>query len=311
MPKATSSTIHESQLLQHIFARSKNISRDFPHVVAGPGHDCAVVKCGKETLLLKVDQIISGLHFLEYPKTPLKLIARKALARALSDIAAAGGTPVCALAAAAIPAGFSQADELFDWVHRAGATFKCPVVGGDICKTRGPLALSISVVGRPHTRRGPVLRSGAKPGDLVYVTGRLGNSFDRKTGRGKHLTFTPRVSEAKVLCDRLGNKLHAMMDISDGLGKDAGRLAEMSGVSIALEAETIPRDHCVCYWQQALGDGEDYELFFAVAAGAKVPRSIGGTRVTRVGRVVRREKMAVWIEEDGKRIAVDELGWEH
>lgn len=311
MPSEHTESIHESKLLKHIFKRTSGLSALFPHVVAGPGHDCAVVKCGKETLLLKVDQVISGRHFVPFPATPLKLIARKAVARAISDIAAAGGTPLCALASAAIPADFKKTNTLFDWVHRAGLSFDCPVVGGDISKTDGPLSLSITVVGRPHPKRGPVLRSGAKIGDSMYVTGNLGGSFDRKTGRGKHLSFVPRVGEAKELCDRLGEQLHAMMDISDGLGVDAGRLAAMSGVSIALDADLIPRVKSVKSWREAISGGEDYELFFAAAEGARVPRSVRGTMVTRVGRVVMREKMGAWIEAGGKRIACSDLGWEH
>ena len=308
------SSINESGLLKHIFNRTSGLSKLFPQVIAGPGHDCAVVKCGKETLLLKVDQVISGRHFVPFPATPIKLIARKAVARAISDIAAAGGTPLCALASAAIPANFQKTNTLFDWVHRAGIGFDCPVVGGDISKTDGPLSLSITVVGRPHAKRGPVLRSGARVGDNVYVTGKLGLSFDSGTGRGKHLSFMPRVSEARELCDRLGKHLHAMMDISDGLGVDAGRLAAMSDVSIALDAELIPRAKWVSDWRDAVGGGEDYELFFAAADGARVPRNVNGTMVTRVGRVVKREKrekMNVWVEEDGKRIACATLGWEH
>ncbi len=305
------SSINESRLLKHIFKRTSGLTKLFPHVIAGPGHDCAVVKCGKETLLLKVDQVISGRHFVPFPATPLKLIARKAVARAISDIAAAGGTPLCALASAAIPSEFKKTNKLFDWVHRAGVSFDCPVVGGDISKTDGPLSLSITVVGRPHAKRGPVLRSGAKVGDSVYVTGKLGRSFDSTTGRGKHLSFVPRVSEARELCDRLGKHLHAMMDISDGLGVDAARLADMSDVSIALDAELIPRARGIRNWRDAVGDGEDYELFFAVEDNIHVPRSVNGTAVTRVGQVVKREKMNVWVEEDGKRIACEDLGWEH
>ncbi len=306
-----SNSINESELLKHIFKRTSGLSKLFPHIVAGPGHDCAVVKCGKETLLLKVDQVISGRHFVPFPATPIKLIARKAIARAISDIAAAGGTPLCALASAAIPSDFNKTNTLFDWVHRAGVNFNCPVVGGDISKTDGPLSLSITVVGRPHTKRGPVLRSGAKVGDSVYVTGTLGGSFDRQTGRGKHLAFVPRLSEARELCDRLGKHLHAMMDISDGLGVDAGRLAAMSNVSIALDAKLIPRAKRVNDWRDAMSGGEDYELFFAAAEGVRVPQNVHGTIVNRVGRVVKREKMGVWVEECGKRIACSNLGWEH
>ena len=298
----------ESSLLSHIFASTRGMEDAFPRVLAGPGHDCAVVSAPSQELLLKVDQVLEGKHFRK--GTPLKLIAHKAVARAISDIAASGGSPWCALVAAAVPRGFKDAASLFDLVLEAGEGFSCPVVGGDISGTSGPLSLSVTIVGHPHPARGPVLRDGAQVGDLVYVTGKLGGSFDTRTGRGRHLTFTPRLAEAKALCDTLGNDLHAMMDLSDGLGRDAGRMARISGVAMELEADALPRHRGVSTWRHAMGDGEDYELLFTVPAARLVEPQICGTEVTCVGQVVQGNG-EVWVLDGAKRLECSELGWEH
>src|SRR5438046_276189 len=124
------------------------------------------------------------------------------------------------LAAATLPAEYAHADALFDALAKAARDFAFPLVGGDIAI--GPaLVLSITAIGAPHPRRGPVLRSGSRPGDALYVTGALGGSLDPATGLGRHFTFEPRLAESRWLCDTLSADLHAMMDISDGLGRDA------------------------------------------------------------------------------------------
>ena len=310
----------ESDLLAHIYARSAALREKFPHVLAGPGHDCAVVDVGGRPVLLKVDQLVGGVHFRPFPEMPLDLIARKAMARPVSDIAAAGGTPTAALAAALLPAEFEGADELFDAMARWAVRWGCPLVGGDIAMGRdegtegrrdgGTLVLAVTVMGSPHPLRGAVLRAGARPGDAVYVTGSLGGSFDRATGLGKHLTFEPRLAEARWLCDTLGPALHAMMDISDGLGLDASRLAEASGVRVRIEAATIP---CAAgaEWKAAASEGEDYELLFAAPGTAAVsPICPGtGTPITRIGVV--QEGGGCVIAEGGREIDARRMGFEH
>ncbi len=305
----------ESDLLAHIYARSAGLRERFPQVVVGPGHDCAVVRSGASgegLVLLKVDQLIEGRHF--RPATPVDLIARKAMARPVSDIAAAGGAPTAALAGAILPEGFGDGDALFDAMSGWAERFGCPLVGGDIA-TGGrhdggaPLVLSVTVMGLPHAKRGPVLRSGARPRDAVYVTGALGGSLERATGLGRHLLFEPRVIEARWLCDTLGPDLHAMMDVSDGLGRDGARLAAASGVRVRLDAGSIPRAAGVAGWRRAVGDGEDYELLFAAPPGVPglCPRT--GTAVTRIGTV---ESGAGCVAvENGREIDVSAMGWEH
>jgi len=327
--------VRESQLLEHIFARTRDIASRFEQVLVGPGHDCAVVGMGdgrRGSLLLKVDQVIEGRHFTS--QTPISLIGRKALARPLSDIAAAGGTPLCALVAATLPANsrftHEQVIQLVDAVHDAGGQFDCPVVGGDIARhadPNGPLQLSVSVVGRPHALRGPVLRSGVRVGDFLYVTGELGGSFRAAPdetfgfpGGGKHLMFTPRLAEAKWLADALGDELHAMMDISDGLGRDAGRMARRSNVVLELDASRIPLAAGVQDVRSALGDGEDYELLFA-SPRAPMPATIGpnATPVRLIGVASARtgeheewdrgDCVVRW--PDGRIEDIGNVGWDH
>jgi thiamine-monophosphate kinase len=320
--------VRESELLSHIYLRSADLSRRFPFILAGPGHDCAVIKIGAEQLLLKVDQLISGRHFT--PDTPIDLIARKAIARPLSDIAAAAGTPLCALAAATLPPHYPHANELFDALFGWALHWNCPLVGGDIAasgsigtatiRERNPgtpaapdsdhaLSLSITLLARPHPTRGPLLRSGAQPGDHLYVTGTLGGSLNND-GSGRHLTFEPRLREARFLANTLGPSLHAMMDISDGLGLDAGRLAKASGVSIEIEETNLPRSPTVTDWRRAISDGEDYELLFAAAG--EVPPSCPetGTPITRIGHIHPGDRAAQLQLRSGQHVDISNQGWD-
>jgi thiamine-monophosphate kinase len=306
----------------------------FPHVIAGPGHDCAVVALpGGECMLLKVDQLIEGLHFLPYPATPIELIARKAIARAISDIAAAGGRPIATLVGGILPHHCPWAAELSDQLSAWAAHWNAPLVGGDTSIWRAtratdrgsarsvpsgvdradspsPLILSITVIGTPHPSRGPVLRSGARPGDHLYVTGALGGSFEKATGRGKHLTFEPRLREAAFLCETLGDDLHAMMDISDGLGRDAARLAAASDVRIEIDAAALPLT-AGSTWRNALADGEDYELLFTAPATPPVPAACPTTQtpITRIGSVFGGSGCIACIGKEAHDCL--EMGWEH
>ncbi len=302
--------MHESDLLSHIFRRSAGQRERFPHVLLGPGDDCALVRAGGAEVLLKSDQVVEGRHFV--PGTPVELVARKALCRALSDVAAMAGTPVAALAGATLPQGFprARAEELSDALHAWGERYSCPVVGGDIATGSERLVLCISILATPHATRGSVTRSGARAEDAVYVTGALGGSF-KEDGGGRHLTFEPRLREARWLAGALGPSLHAMMDISDGLGLDASRLARCSGVAIEIEASAVPRCESVADVKNALGDGEDYELLFTT--DADVPRVCPetGTRITRIGRVVEGPTPGAFATINAVRTDLSLFGWEH
>ena len=304
--------MRESDLLSHIYRRSVGLG---PRVILGPGDDCALVSTGPRTLLT-IDHLIEDRHF-KGPvgtETPVDLVARKAVARSVSDIAAMAGTPAWALATAALPAAFPQtlADELFDRMAHWAKHFGCPLVGGDIASTSpvggapGPVVLTVTIGGDEHPRRGAITRAGARPGDRLYVTGRIGDSF--KSGR--HLTFEPRVREAAWLADALGDQLHAMIDLSDGLGRDAGRVADASGVRIEIDAARVPLHGTDR--ESALADGEDYELAFTVDPSATLPPAClaTGTPLTLVGRVIAGSGCVV-VDAHGHARDASAQGWDH
>jgi thiamine-monophosphate kinase len=314
--------LRESELLDHIAAASPGLSAAFPHVLIGPGDDCAVIASGGggggASLLLKVDQLVEGRHFQPLPFTPLELVARKAIARAISDIAAMGGRPMACTVGAVLPADFADAKALYDALDKWSRHWSCPLVGGDTATwataAHGPIVLSISVIGTPHPSRGPVLRSGADVGDAVYITGRLGGSLDPSTGHGRHLLFEPRLIEAAWLCGTLGANLHSMMDLSDGLGRDGARMARASNVSLRLTAADIPLSAEAGDWRNAAGDGEDHELLFTAppSGGAGLPRECPetGTPITRIGTVAPGHGIVI-TDEQGREHDASDMGFEH
>jgi len=227
-------------------------------LVTGAGDDCAVVRmpgCA-EDLLLKTDAVVEGIHF--EPDASPGLIGRKALCRAISDIAAMGGKPRHALITLAVPGDRTVAwvRGLYAGIRRAGRQFGVSVAGGETTRSPGPVFLSVALTGTVPRGRA-VLRSGGRAGDVLAVTGRLGGSL-----RGWHLRFQPRVREGMWLAGR--REVHAMMDLSDGLSADLPRLARAGGVDFALDVEKVPRRAGIGI-EAAMGDGEDYELLLAVA----------------------------------------------
>ncbi len=232
-----------------------------PGVVAGPGDDCAVIDTGAdEWQLLKTDSVVEGVHFL--PGTDPVLVGRKAMNRVLSDFAAMGGRPRHALVSLALNAERSVA-EIEGWytgLREAAAVFDCAIVGGETSRLPATGAvLTVSASGAVKPGHG-VFRSGASPGDLIAVTGRLGGSF----ASGRHLAFVPRLREAWWLVEHA--KPRSMMDLSDGLGSDLPRLAAASGAGYRVDPATLPC-HVGVSIEQAIGEGEDYELLLTFAPG--------------------------------------------
>lgn len=226
-------------------------------VRVGVGDDCAVIgsKTGRTWQLLKTDCIVEGVHFLKTASP--KQVGRKALARALSDIAAMGGLPECALITIAAPGSMEVTwlKHFYAGLSAVAKEFGVSIVGGETARSPGVFFCSVALTGTVE-RTLCVTRSGGRPGDLLYVTGRLGGSI-----RGKHLTFTPRIAEARWLVQHF--KPRAMMDLSDGLGSDLPRLAQASGCGFTVSTEKIPLNKG-CTTQNALADGEDFELLFAI-----------------------------------------------
>ncbi len=312
--------MREFELLEHVYAASAKLDRQ---VRIGPGDDMAMVDLEGGRLLVAVDQIVAGCHF-NIDTTPIELVGRKAVTRSLSDIAAMAAQPVASLVAVTLPPDFGsdRANTLFDAMRKTGSDYDCPLIGGDIAihdKSSHPLTCSVTVLATPSGEQ-VVTRHGAKVGDGVYVTGRLGGSL-LPDGTGHHLTFEPRIKEAIELYRHLGVNLHAMIDISDGLGRDASHIAEASGVCIEIDARLIPCRPEID-WKQAASQGEDYELCFT--ATGDIPSKIISLEVTRIGEVVTRKESnkssggeageggrGVVFLDGSSKISGDELGWQH
>lgn len=241
------------------------LTRDFSlgeKVIVGIGDDCAVIEPRKGRSdqvwqLLKTDCVIEGVHFFS-DANPRK-IGWKALARAVSDIAAMSGLPDHALVTLAVSPNekISRLKAIYAGIKKCAEQFGVSIVGGETSRSPGPLFISITLTGSVEKSR-CVLRSGGCAGDAVFVTGRLGGSI-----RSKHLDFIPRIAEARWLTENF--RIHAMMDLSDGLGSDLPRLARASRTGFEIQPEKLPLNNR-CIAEQALSDGEDYELLFTIAS---------------------------------------------
>ena len=232
-------------------------------VRVGAGDDCAVIGRPRDARwqLLKTDAVIEGVHFLadENPRR----VGWKALCRALSDIAAMGGEPRHALITLAAPPAtdFARVRGIYAGLRKAARRFGVSIVGGETARSPGPLFLNVALTGSVERTR-CILRSGGRAGDALYVTGQLGGSFT-----AKHLDFIPRLAEARWLTENF--RLHAMMDLSDGLAADLPRLAAASRCGFTLDESLLPKTKG-CTTSQALTDGEDYELLFALPPRAAI-----------------------------------------
>ena len=254
------------------------------------GDDCAVLDQG---LLVTTDSVIDGVHARWDHEGPAAF-GYKAIARGMSDVAAMGGEPLWAVIAACLPTGVSEEEARAVVIGAESAG--CPLVGGDTAF--GPTAYVVgTVLGRAHPK-GPVLRSGARPGDRLFVTGSLGGAV----ASGRHATFRPRVEEAHRLMD--GCTVHAMIDLSDGLATDLRHILEASGVGARLEASRIPCTNGVPL-EQALSEGEDYELLAAIP-----PDETPSDDFTVIGTIVEGDELTI-VASDGSEKPLSIRGYEH
>ncbi len=243
----------EDRLLEQLLP-SFSIRKD---VLVGAGDDCAVLcSPAKNCLfLLKTDCVVEKVHF-ESSADPVT-IGWKAMMRPLSDFAAMSGLPHFALITLIVPAktAVTWVNKLYRGLRRAAARFGVSIVGGETSNTRGLAAISVSVAGFVEKGR-VVLRRGGKAGDDLFVTGKLGGSLG-----GKHLRFLPRIEESRWLTKNF--PVHAMIDLSDGLGADLPRLAKASRLNFTIDTEALPLSSGSTI-ENAISDGEDYELLFAI-----------------------------------------------
>jgi len=285
--------MNEFELIARLTARLPS----HPAVVHGPGDDCAVLDLGApdSLTLFKTDAVVEGIHFTS-DCCPEK-IGHKALARCLSDLAAMGGTPVAALITLGLKRGFEPTfvEAIYSGMNALAERVGMAIVGGETTTNPERLLISVAMIGSvPRGRQ--ILRSGAKVGDAIFVTGELGGSL-----QGKHLEFEPRLAEGRWLAQHF--HVHAMMDLSDGLAGDLRHILNRSGVAAQLLSSAIPISRVARLQARAessakppllaaLTDGEDFELLFTVAGRAAVPlldawkRQFPKLKLSCIGKII-------------------------
>jgi thiamine-monophosphate kinase len=273
-------------------------------ILRGVGDDAAVVRSGGALCVTSVDAMVEGVHFrLDDGSSSPFDVGWRAMAGALSDLAAMGAAPGEAYIALGVSTavGEQRALELIRGAVEIAAATGTVLAGGDVVSAP-VLTVSVTVVGWAEHERELIGRDGARVGDLVGVTGRLGGRPSRPV---------PRLAEGQVLA-RAG--AHAMIDLSDGLASDARQIGEASGVCIQVELERLPREEGVPDIEWAASAGEDYELCFTVPAGARarVERALheaGGATPTWIGRVIDGPPGARFLDEHGEESRLE--GYEH
>jgi thiamine-monophosphate kinase len=327
-------TIAEKALiaqLRRMAAQGKNSA-----IRTGIGDDCAVLRLpprrGKDKdhnnrdALVTTDLSLEGVHF-RLDWHPPESVGHRCLARGLSDIAAMGGEPVAAFLSLALPRALRQ-----DWTRRftgglisLAERYGVTLAGGDTAESPHGILADIVVVGIALGRKA-VLRSGARPGDLIYVSGYLGGSAAavvkmRKNPRGglnprdypRHFFPEPRIGVGRILREK--GLASAMIDTSDGLSTDLAHICEESGVGAELQAEAVPRS-CVgrpakeVDLQLALHGGEDYELLFTSPRRQRIPSRLAGVPITQIGQITRGRTIFLK-ERDQIRYELEPQGWEH
>lgn len=292
--------MNEIKLVQRIRGLAES-SASHSSLIKGIGDDCAILRPrAGEDLVFTTDFVLEGRHFTLDSHSPAD-IGHKALARSLSDLAAMGAEPVFCLVSLAIPSQFATTwmNGFYRGLIALARKFKIALTGGDLAQFDKVIA-DVMCCGRvPHGKA--LLRSGAKPGDRIYVTGRLGASahgFQSKSGAAwrQHLRPEPRIAVGLAL-RRLG--VSAAMDLSDGLSLDLKRLCLASRVSATIDsAIPIARGATL---EQALNGGEDYELLFTASPTVRVPPTIGTVPVTQIGTITSSARAGT-VSFQGKRL---------
>lgn len=327
----------EIALLRAIRARAGQTSSSGLRL--GIGDDCAILRLrANEDLAVTTDLSIAGRHF-RLDWHPPEVVGHRTLARGLSDLAAMGARPIAAFVSIGLPQELVRGTgKRSPWIHRffdgllaLAERYQTPLAGGDLAESRVAVADIVLIGAVPHGKA--LLRSGARPGDLLYVTGsiggaaaglaRLGELAAGGSGRqlpripkkaesllAAHLYPQPRIPQATWL--RQKGMATAALDLSDGLSTDLSHLCEESGVAAEVEAAALPV-HPAATLAQALHGGEDYELLFTAAPSSRLPRVIAGVPVTRIGRIVRpragKPRISL-ITAQGMEV-LEAQGWEH
>jgi thiamine-monophosphate kinase len=320
----------ENLLIQR-FGNAARASTGTLRLTVDIGDDAAVLAPEKgQELILTCDWFLEGTHFWRR-KHPPDAVGWKCLSRALSDIAAMGGKPRCFLLSLAIPRNLTGRwlTEFLRGLRRAAARFSCALVGGDTTRSDKVL-INITAIGQIRSGHF-ILRSGARIGDAIFVSGRLGEAelglrLLRGPIRGmqvarpalkKHLYPEPRLALGQWLShERLAS---SMMDLSDGLSSDLPRLCSASKMGASIDAANIPavrvppkfKPHRFNPLELALNGGDDYELLFTVrpANVRRIPNVFKGTRLTRIGQITAGHKLKL-LFPDGSEQPLLARGWD-
>ena len=323
----------ENAILKRIFARAADSAQNLAGsaVRLGIGDDAALFRPrrGYETILT-CDWFLEGTHF-RSDKHPADAVGWKCLARALSDVAAMGGVPRCFLLSLALPESHTGRwlDAFLGGLRRASRKFSCPLAGGDTTRRR-EILINVTMVGEIRKARA-VLRSGARAGDVIYVTGRLGeaelglrivrSSFGQmRPGNPilkKHLYPEPRLAVGQWLVEK--RLATSMMDLSDGLSSDLSRLCAASGVGAEVESGKLPvvrhsstsRGAGVDPLHLALHGGDDYELLFTVRPGKvnMLPKTFRGVPLRAIGRITE-QRGVILLKQEGRDRQLHPGGWD-
>lgn len=297
--------IGEIELIKRL---SKNFCLD-KTVIKGPGDDTAVIKWTKDRYLLYTcDMTIEGVHFDLRKATPFQA-GWKALGRNISDIGAMGGIPKYAVVSLAISPEqkLLVAEGICRGLKSIADRFGVNIVGGDMTVSK-KIIIDVSLIGEVEKKK-ITLRNGAKIGDVIMVTGSLGRSI-----KGKHLNFIPRVNEAREILKKF--KINSMIDISDGLALDLNRILEASAVGACVYESVIPLSKNAVSVNNALYDGEDYELLFTM--GVKDAKRFYRTALNKIetsisliGKITEKKNGYRIIREDGKEEEMKIKGYLH
>ena len=327
----------ELALIERIRSGGVGGGRGMGHMVLGIGDDCAILRPPKgHEILVTTDFTLEGRHF-RRDWHPAESVGHRALARGLSDLAAMGGRPLAAFLSLALPGEMLATREGRRWVDRFFAGLRglaeqygVPLAGGDTAESPGGLVLAdIVLVGSAPAGRA-LRRSGAKSGDALYVSGELGGAaaelaalgqpgkqkVTRRGGPGAHPQMFPQPRVAVGLALLRRHLATASIDLSDGLSTDLAHLCRESGVGAEVQASGLPihplavecgADRAIEF---ALHGGEDYELLFAAPPRVRMPRSIAGVRINRIGSLTRETGISI-ADSAGRHRPLTPGGWEH
>jgi thiamine-monophosphate kinase len=336
-----SRALSEGALIAAIRSQTR-ARRQSPDLRVGIGDDCAVLRpTPGEEIVVTTDFSLEGVHFRREWHSP-ESVGHRCLARGLSDLAAMGARPMAAFLSMALPTELVVARRGKLWMERflngllaLADRYKVPLAGGDTARAVGPACFDIGLLGACKRGRA-LLRSGAKSGDSIYVTGALGGAaaelmalqrapkrFVRLTTAVEahpHLFPQPRLDVAA----RIRSAASAAIDISDGLSTDLAHLCDESRLAAELDAKAVPLHKLTAQaeragripsaLQLALHGGDDYELLFTAPPEEKIPRRIAGVEVHRIGRMAARRSGQPRItlrDENARLTAVEPHGWEH